>query len=106
MASAGDITLNLDEVALAAMLTGRTGPVYRLVERKCIHAQRLATSLAPVDTGRLQASITYVITHDARGIVGIVGTNVTYALYVELGTYKMAAQPFLRPALDAVSRIL
>ena len=27
-----------------------------------------------------------------------VGTNVEYAPYVEFGTYKMAARPFLRPA--------
>ena len=28
------------------------------------------------------------------------GTNVEYAPYVEFGTYKMAARPFLRPAYD------
>ena len=32
---------------------------------------------------------------------GIVGTNVEYASYIELGTSKMAAQPYLRPALEA-----
>ena len=31
----------------------------------------------------------------------IIGTNVEYAPYVELGTSKMAAQPFLNPALEA-----
>jgi len=34
----------------------------------------------------------------------IVGTNVHYGLYQEYGTYKMAAQPFLRPATDQVRR--
>ena len=29
-----------------------------------------------------------------------VGTNVEYALYVEFGTSKQSAQPFMRPALD------
>ena len=29
-----------------------------------------------------------------------VGTSVEYAPYVEFGTYKMAARPFLRPAYD------
>jgi len=29
----------------------------------------------------------------------VVGTNVKYAVYVELGTYKMEAQPYLRPAV-------
>jgi HK97 gp10 family phage protein len=30
----------------------------------------------------------------------LVGTNLEYAKYQEYGTSKMAAQPFLRPALD------
>ena len=31
---------------------------------------------------------------------GKVGTDVTYAPYVEFGTIKMPAQPFLFPALE------
>lgn len=31
-----------------------------------------------------------------------VGTDVHYAPYVEFGTYKMQAQPFLRPSADEV----
>lgn len=30
----------------------------------------------------------------------VVGTNVEYAPYVEFGTSKMSAQPYLRPAAD------
>ncbi len=33
------------------------------------------------------------------GITAMVGTNKEYAAYVEFGTYKMAAQPYLIPAL-------
>lgn len=29
-----------------------------------------------------------------------IGTNVEYAPYVELGTYKMKARPFLKPAME------
>lgn len=32
--------------------------------------------------------------------VAHIGTNVDYSYYVEFGTTKMSAQPFLRPALD------
>jgi hypothetical protein len=32
----------------------------------------------------------------------VVGTNVEYAVYVEFGTSKMAAQPYLRPAAKKV----
>ena len=32
----------------------------------------------------------------------VVGSSVQYALHVEYGTYKMQAQPHLRPATDAL----
>jgi hypothetical protein len=32
----------------------------------------------------------------------VVGTNVEYAVYVEFGTSKMEAQPYLRPAAERV----
>lgn len=32
----------------------------------------------------------------------IVGTNVRYSVFVEFGTSKMAAQPYLRPAAEKV----
>lgn len=36
----------------------------------------------------------------------VVGTNVQYSVYVEFGTSKMAAQPYLRPAVeDVVNRM-
>lgn len=49
-----------------------------------------------VDTGRLRASITI----NKLGAFDIeIGTNVEYASYVEEGTSKMPARPYLRPAL-------
>ena len=47
--------------------------------------------------GNLRSSITHRVVSDEEARVG---TNVEYAPYVEQGTSKMAAQPFLRPALD------
>jgi len=55
-----------------------------------------AKLLSPVDTGRLAGSIT--TTEQKPGVV-YVGTNVEYAPYMEFGTSKTDAQPFLRPAL-------
>jgi isopropylmalate/homocitrate/citramalate synthase len=34
----------------------------------------------------------------------VVGTTVEYSVYVEFGTSKMAAQPYLRPAVEAARR--
>ena len=56
-----------------------------------------ATLRAAVDTGNLRSSITHKVVSDEEAHIG---TNVDYAPYVERGTSKMAAQPFLRPALD------
>lgn len=52
-------------------------------------------ALAPVDTGRLRASITHLV--DDRSVT--IGTNVEYAKYQELGTSRMKAQPFLEPGI-------
>jgi HK97 gp10 family phage protein len=54
-----------------------------------------AKEVCPVDTGKLRASITPVVQSWAEAYVG---TNTVYAPYVEFGTRKMAAQPFLEPA--------
>lgn len=53
------------------------------------------TRMKAVDTGRLRGSISHAVDdHDVY-----IGTNVEYAPYVELGTYKMAPRPFLKNAV-------
>ena len=59
-------------------------------------AEGYAKRLAPVDTGRLRNSISHTVDDDTA----IVGTNVEYAPYVELGTRKTRAQPYLRPSIE------
>lgn len=58
-------------------------------------AEGYAKRLCPVDTGRLRNSITHAVDDDTA----YVGTNVEYAAYVELGTKKMKAQPYIMPAV-------
>jgi HK97 gp10 family phage protein len=58
-----------------------------------------AKRLVPVDTGALRDSIS-VIDGSPMAVVA----DAPYSLYVELGTRHMAAQPYLMPALDIVSR--
>ena len=57
-------------------------------------AEGHAKKLCPVDTGTLRNSITH--TYDSK--FAYIGTNVEYAPYVENGTSKMKARPFLKPA--------
>lgn len=54
------------------------------------------TDLGAIDTGRLRDSITHTTDDESA----IIGTNVEYASYVELGTYKMESRPFLRNAIE------
>ena len=55
-----------------------------------------AQAICPVDTGALRESIH----SEAEGLTAIVSANTHYALYVEMGTYKMPAQPYLVPGLE------
>jgi phage gpG-like protein len=49
----------------------------------------------------LRSSISWRVDVDALGAYADVGSNVEYAAFVELGTDRMAARPYLRPALVA-----
>lgn len=62
-----------------------------------------AAQLAPVDTGALRNSLT-----SESGMTGeltyTIQDGVEYGVYQELGTSRMAAQPFLIPAIEAWSQ--
>lgn len=67
------------------------------LEKIGLVAEGYAKAKYPQDTGRLRNSITHVLKGGASPAVYI-GTNVEYGKYVEEGTSKHDAQPFLRPA--------
>lgn len=52
-------------------------------------------------TGRLRASVTWELGQDALGLYAAVGTNVDYGRYLEDGTDRLAARPWLKSALAA-----
>lgn len=102
-----------DEAALHRLLNGPSGPVARDLARRAIRvesAAKINASHSPpsvpgsgpaVRTGRLRSSISWRLGEDAIGLYAAVGSNVEYAGYVELGTPRAAARPYLRPALQA-----
>lgn len=118
MASAaiqGEIKIALErfrfeEAGLRELLEG---PVMRDLIKRGIRveaaAKRNASQPPPsvpghgpaVRTGRLRGSITWRPGLDAISPYVDVGSAVVYAPYVELGTSRMQARPFLRPALEA-----
>lgn len=64
-------------------------------------ADKIAASArvrAPVDTGFLRSSIGSRSVEAGKTAEVFAGAD--YAAYVEYGTYKMAAQPFLEPAVN------
>ncbi len=60
-------------------------------------ALETAREEVPVDTGALKDSLQMA----QAGLEGSIQTGKEYAVYVELGTARSAAQPFLRPAFLA-----
>ncbi len=66
-----------------------------LAEGALVIAQQ-AENNCPVDTGYLRSTV--FVKEEGDDV--LIGFDAPYASYVEFGTYKMAAQPFLRPALD------
>ena len=66
----------------------------RGLEAVGLTAERYAKALCPVATERLRNSISHAVEGDSVYI----GTNVEYAVYVEKGTRKMQAYPYLKPA--------
>lgn len=72
------------------------------VKKTAKDIEATAKTLAPVDTGNLRSSIK---TSDLRGVSqkspsAEVRASANYAVYQELGTSRMAPQPFMGPAAD------
>jgi hypothetical protein len=93
--------------ALDQALNSPDGPVARDLARRGARVETVAKQYASgfgggpnVRTGRLRAGIAWLLGRDSRGLYAQVGTNVEYGPYVELGTDRMAARPFLRPAAE------
>lgn len=77
--------------------------ITRALEAAGLFVSSVAIVNAPRDTGLLSGSIHHRMTGEKEVSIG---TNVEYGKYQELGTYKMAAHPFLRPAIqDSASAV-
>lgn len=89
------------ESGIAELLARDVAP---LVDRCLDAGVEMARRIVPVDTGELQGGIeTKQRAHlDGTDVVGTYGVDdVEHALPVEFGTSTMAAQPYLRPSVDA-----
>lgn len=90
-------TSKLDEII--AKLPGNRD---KIVKSTAMHVLGEARKRAPVATGALRDNSEVT---DGDGYKNI-EFHQEYAAYVELGTHKMAAQPFLTPAVEAEAKLL
>lgn len=94
-----NVTVTVDPVAVRALLVGEGTKIVTLAALQVVNRAKV---LCPVDTGRLRGSITWQLGM-AHGLpAASIGTDVEYAMYVELGTRYMAARSFLRGALASL----
>lgn len=89
---------NTDEV-----LKGLSDAVERALTRIGLSAEGYAKKECPVDTGNLRNSITHEVVQSEKAVY--IGTNVEYAAYVELGTVRTKAKPYLKPAATEHSAV-
>lgn len=109
-------TIDWNEAELRRLISSPGGEVVRFLlkcgEKVTQEAKRLAPTSPHGSNGRasgyLRSQIGYALGEDSEGpYVDIASPATTpdgspYGLFQEVGTYKMAAQPHLRPALDVL----
>lgn len=82
---------------LSTVLNNCEDQVQSVIDKAAAVCEAEAKQDCPVDTGNLRGSI-----HTEKGkLEDLVGTDVEYAVYVEFGTRKMRAQPYMQPGADA-----
>ena len=89
------------ERTLDRMLRGTDRRLQNEMAWGSAYMERTAKRRAPVDTGNLRGSIGSRVDSKYQAIEILLWAGADYARFVELGTSRMSAQPFLRPALDS-----
>lgn len=84
-----------ESVERALEMIGTQAQNYAVLELEKPKAHGDGTVRPNVDTGRLVNSITHEVDYDTA----VIGTDVEYAPYVELGTSISMAYPYLEPAV-------
>ena len=78
-----------------------SGRVVQNMDRACQFAAEQAEARAPVYRGKLKASVRYKVRACGTTVEGLVGVlkKTFWGWFQEMGTVKMPAHPFLRPAV-------
>ena len=89
------ISVKLDTSQLDKIATGLGGNTNKVLGIVATDVLQGAIGAAPVDTGALRSSLQ--TENPAQGSWNV-HDGVEYGIYQELGTYKMAAHPFMVPS--------
>ena len=93
------VTYNrLPQIAAAAKPMVETA-----LAKTAFDVENIAKDAAPVDTGNLMGSIAAA---KERELTWRVTAHAEYAIYVEMGTRHMTAQPYLAPSLERGAKSL
>jgi len=95
-----NVEIRLDTRELQRIATGLNADVDTVLGILAHQVEGASKALAPVDTGALKNSIE---TKKVKMNEWRVQDGVEYGIYQELGTSRMAAQPFMVPAVEIVS---
>lgn len=93
----------LDNVVRNIRLYGEQSveDVQRIVQQGAGRLRDHAKNVVPVRTARLKNSIQVTsFKRTSTGAEATVGPNTEYEMYVEYGTSRMAARPYMRPATE------
>ena len=100
MANGTGVTIRVISNRLPAISVALRPAVANEVKRATLDIEARAKARTPVLTGTLRRSIASVF--ENGGLRGIVGPSVFYGKFIEFGTRRMGARPFMRPAAEAV----
>jgi len=120
----GNVTIKLDLTELEEMVKEMPERAEEVVKKVALRAEGHMKQRAAVDTGAMKNSI-YTVTNKYSRFPGVqlmgktltphpnpppmtayVGPSVDYAIYVEFGTHKITAQPFVIPGLEQAAKDL
>ena len=97
------VSVKLNMSKLRRIISGEERAILAGLEDAARQVRDLAEQLAPVDTGYMRSHI--VVEAGPRPGMYSVVAQAEYAVFVELGTRHMAAQPFLAPAFRRVDSL-
>ena len=88
---------HLDDRPLNALLKGIDYKAPEVVKTAALSVEAHAKMTVPILTGNLKASI---LAEKLDALTWRINVWAEYGIYVELGTTKMAARPYLIPAVE------